>query len=227
MSRTGPEAARDTEPVGAASDATGTPARVGRYIVTERVGAGGMGVVYAAYDPQLDRKVALKLLLEETGDAERRARLQREARTMARLSDPHVVAVYDAGEHDGRVFVAMEFVKGQTLREWLAARARPWREVLSTYVLAARGLAAAHSAGIVHRDFKPENVLIDESGRVKVTDFGLARTRRVAHDDRVSAVIDAGGLAGGSELTTRDGAILGTPVYMAPEQMMGRGCDAQ
>src|SRR3954453_18295126 len=150
---------------------------VGRYVVLERIGSGGMGVVYAAYDPELDRKVALKLLRPDRAGAvgEAALRLQREAQAIARLSDPHVVAVYDAGTLGEQVFVAMEFVEGRTLREWLKAEPRSWSEILKAFLAAGRGLAAAHDAGLVHRDFKPDNVLLGGDGRVKVADFGLAR----------------------------------------------------
>ncbi|TPV96592.1 MAG: hypothetical protein B7733_04005 [Myxococcales bacterium FL481] len=141
-----------------------------------------MGVVYAAYDPQLDRKIALKLLKHEGGpEAERaRARLLREAQAMARLSHPNVVQVYQAGIHEGRVFLAMEYVRGCTLREWQQQRPRSWREVLEKYIEAARGLAAAHQAELVHRDFKPANVLVETDGRVRVTDFGTAASGSVS-----------------------------------------------
>ncbi|MBI4704291.1 MAG: serine/threonine protein kinase [Deltaproteobacteria bacterium] len=147
---------------------------LGRYLVIDPLGAGGMGVVVAAYDPELDRKIALKLIREDAlqgpGAAMARARLQREAQAMARLSHPNVVAVFDVGDIDGQLFVAMEYVE-QTLERWL--RARPWSEVLDGFLQAGRGLGAAHEAGLVHRDFKPANVLVGRDGRVRVTDFGL------------------------------------------------------
>jgi serine/threonine protein kinase len=133
---------------------------VGRYIVLARIGAGGMGVVYAAYDPELDRKVALKLL-HTRGDAlDARARLLREAQAMARLQHPNVVAVFDVGDHAGHVWVAMEFVEGQVLSAWTAAAPRSWRDVLTVLCAAGRGLAAAHAVGLVHRDVKPESGLM-------------------------------------------------------------------
>jgi tetratricopeptide (TPR) repeat protein len=144
-----------------------------RYTVLEMLGRGGMGEVYAVYDSKLDRKAALKVLRHTNNDYE--VRLRREAQAMARLSHPNVVAVFDTGSLDGRVFVAMEFVQGQTLRAWQRAKARPLAEILRMYIDAGRGLAAAHAAGLVHRDFKPDNVLVSEGGAVKVTDFGLAR----------------------------------------------------
>src|SRR5690606_38418757 len=134
--------------------------------------------VYAAYDRDLDRKIALKLLHPESGQSEPgQRRLLREAQAMARLHHPNVVAVHDVGTHDGFVFVAMEFVAGRTLRAWLDEKAgrRPWPEVVDVLGQAAAGLAAAHDAGLVHRDFKPDNVMIDDEGRARVMDFGLAR----------------------------------------------------
>ena len=155
-------------------------ATVGRYMVVNLVGKGGMGEVYAAYDPELDRKIALKLLrTQRTAGAdasEGRLRLLREAQAIARLSDPNVVVVYDVGAFEDRVFLAMEFVDGNTLAYWLETVDRGWREVVQTFAAAGRGLAAAHRAGVVHRDFKPDNVMIDRNGKVRVMDFGLART---------------------------------------------------
>ena len=148
---------------------------VGRYRIERRLGAGGMGVVLEALDPELDRRVALKLVRRDIGDPAHRERLIREARAMAQLEHVNVVRVYDAGEHDGEVFVAMELVRGETMGQWLRARPRPWRAVLDRFLAVGRGLAAAHAAGLVHRDFKPDNVLVrDSDGRVCVTDFGLA-----------------------------------------------------
>ncbi|MCA9585888.1 MAG: serine/threonine protein kinase, partial [Myxococcales bacterium] len=150
-------------------------ARLSRYRIDEPLGAGGMGIVYSAYDPELDRRVALKVLWsashERPGDAER---LQREARAMAKLAHPNVVRVFDVGVDGGRVFLAMERVEGGTMRDWLRERPRTWREVLARFVQAGAGLAAAHRAGLVHRDFKPENLLVRGDGTVLVTDFGLA-----------------------------------------------------
>ncbi len=133
------------------------PERLGRYHVLERLGAGGMGVVVAAYDPELDRKVAIKLIHAGRDDEEARARLLREAQAMARLAHPNVVAVHDVGVFAGQVFVAMEFVRGETLGGWLQRQPRGWSEVLAVFVSAGRGLAAAHEAGLVHRDFKPKS----------------------------------------------------------------------
>ncbi|HWM87260.1 MAG TPA: serine/threonine-protein kinase [Kofleriaceae bacterium] len=178
-----------------------------RYVVLDEVGAGAMGVVYAAYDASLDRKVAVKLVRDPDRPAAH-ARLLREAHALAQLSHPNVVAVFDVGTHGDQVFVAMEFVAGTTLRSWLMGT-RGWREVLAVFRRAGEGLAAAHSAGIVHRDFKPDNLLIDGDGRVRVGDFGLALIER----DR-NPVSDA---------PVRFAAASGTLAYMAPEQQTGRG----
>ena len=145
----------------------------GRYVLLGELGAGGMGIVYVAYDRELDRKVALKLLQHR--DAGGDVRLRREAQALAKLKHPNVVTVYDVGRMDDRLFVAMELVEGTSLREWLADKPRTWREVARTFLLAGRGLAAAHAAGLVHRDFKPSNVLIGADGGVRVADFGLVR----------------------------------------------------
>jgi tetratricopeptide (TPR) repeat protein len=178
---------------------------VGRYLVLERLGAGGMGVVYSAYDPELDRRVALKLLRAGVLGLEAeegRAHLLHEAQAMARVSHPHVVPVYDVGTFGEHVFLAMELVEAQTLRQWLKATERPWRQVLALFVDAGLGLAAAHAAGVVHGDFKPENLLVGRDGRVRVTDFGLARSAN-PQGDETSGTPVAGG----------------TPAYMAPEQL--------
>src|SRR5262245_56613908 len=151
---------------------------VGRYVILQRLGEGGMGIVYAAHDPELDRKVALKVLKADTGgegSSGNRGRLLREAQAKARLSHPNVNAVFDVGTFEGGVFVAMELVEGQTLRQWLAEKPRPCREALGKLRAAGRGLAAAHDAGLVHRDIKPENILVGTDGVVRITDFGLAR----------------------------------------------------
>jgi serine/threonine protein kinase/tetratricopeptide (TPR) repeat protein len=152
-------------------------AAIGRYVVLGRVGFGAMGEVYGAYDPELDRKLAIKLLRVRNlnGTAGDRNRLLREARAIARLSHPNIVVVHDVGSIGDRVFIAMEFVEGTTLRVWMHAEPRRWRDVLRVFVAAGRGLECAHAAGLVHRDFKPENVMVGRDGRVRVMDFGLVR----------------------------------------------------
>jgi serine/threonine protein kinase/tetratricopeptide (TPR) repeat protein len=198
---------------------------VSRYIVIERIGHGAMGVVYAAYDPELDRRVALKLLRPEGRHLEDlRRRLLREAQALARLSHPNVVAVHDVGVCGDDVFLALELVEGTTLADWLK-EPRSWREVLRVFRDAGQGLAAAHAAGLVHRDFKPSNILIGRDGRVRVTDFGLARPKnQVELSGELSASWGSPSVQDLSELT-QTGALLGTPVYMAPEQFLGQGAD--
>ena len=192
---------------------------LGRYIVLEVLGAGGMGVVYAAYDPELNRNVAVKLVQASAGGgAGYEAWLLREAQAMAQLSHPNVITVHDVGSLPGeRVFVAMELVDGTTLRKWMKERERPWREVLAVMRAAGRGLAAAHKAGLVHRDFKPDNVLVGKDGRVRVMDFGLARLRpEDAPGERPSdRHIDTYSPLSAS--LTVAGTVVGTPAYMAPE----------
>jgi len=176
--------------------------RVGRFTIRGLLGRGGMGEVYAAHDPELDRMVAIKLLRPEVSTTRADARLRREARAMAKLSHRNLVTVHDVGVHDGQLFVAMELIRGDTLRGW--AQGKSWREIVNAYVAAGRGLAAAHASGLVHRDFKPDNVMVGEDGRVAVGDFGLA----------VSAGDDA-----------PDGGLAGTVRYMAPEQLERRNVD--
>lgn len=193
------------------------PVRIGRYLVLERLGQGGMGVVYSAYDPELDRRVALKLLGGRHGP-EARARLEREARALARLSHPNVVPVHDVGVlEDGQVFVVMEMVRGQNLGAYVRAAPRTWRQILEVYLQAARGLAAAHAVGLVHRDVKPENALVGEDGRVRVLDFGLAQPDSVAKT--APGELPAGATPpAATRSLTRTGALMGTPAYMSPEQ---------
>ena len=199
---------------------------LGRYVVLDVLGEGGMGIVYAAFDPELDRKVAIKLW-HPAGQRtdERRARLLREAQAMARLSHPSVITVHDVGEVDGDVFVAMELVDGETLGAWLARERPKWRRVLEVFAEAGRGLAAAHAAGLVHRDFKPDNVMIGRDGRVRVMDFGLARGS--AAEDEPSPGGDGEATRAVDLRLTRSGAVMGTPLYMAPEQHNGRPADAR
>jgi eukaryotic-like serine/threonine-protein kinase len=148
---------------------------IDRFVVLGLVGRGGMGEVYAAYDPELDRKVAIKLLRARGDSEEGKARLLREAQATAKLQHPNVVVVYDVGTFGDSVFLAMEFVEGRTVNGWLHAAPRSRREILDVYLAAGRGLAAAHAAGLVHRDFKPDNVMVTNDGQVRVMDFGLAR----------------------------------------------------
>jgi tetratricopeptide (TPR) repeat protein/tRNA A-37 threonylcarbamoyl transferase component Bud32 len=223
-----------TQPWPPESGALGRGLALGRYIVLNKLGGGGMGVVYAAYDPELDRKVALKLLraeaAEELNSQAARSRLLREAQAMARLSHPNVIAVHDVGTLDLQIFIAMEFVEGMTLRQWLKKKERAARDILEVFVQAGRGLAAAHAAGLVHRDFKPDNVLIGNDGRVKVLDFGLARAAEDAAGlaPTLPALEDGASSPRALETPlTRSGAILGTPAYMSPEQCLGKPTDAR
>ena len=197
------------------------PLTVQRYAILERIGTGAMGVVYAAYDPELDRKVALKLLRRGSGPSHE-CRMLREARAMAQLSHPNVVVIHEVGTFRGRIFLAMALQSGGTLREWTRAEHRDWREILAAYLQAGRGLAAAHEAGLVHRDFKPDNCLVDRHGNVRVGDFGLVKVRSEAEPaSDPSAVVATPGL----ELTAA-GELLGTPAYMSSEQHNGKPADA-
>jgi eukaryotic-like serine/threonine-protein kinase len=202
---------------------------IGRYIVVEALGRGGMGEVFLAYDPELDRRVALKLVRPRQ-DGDGRQRLLREAQAQAQLSHPNVVTVYDVGTHDDHVFIAMEHVRGQTFQEWLDAAPRAWREVVDVLVRAGRGLAAAHAAGLVHRDFKPANVMVGEDGRVRVLDFGLARRFEKAdslHPEVPAAISGEYETLGTDVRLTHAGVVMGTPAFMAPEQFAGGEIDAR
>ena len=195
-----------------------------RYVALDRIGEGGTAIVYAAFDRALNRKVAVKLLKDaDSGGAD--ARLSREAQALARLRHPYVLTVYDVGRApSGRLFVAMEFIEGGSLRDWLAREPRAWKLAVAMFLRAGEGLAAAHEAGLVHRDFKPDNVLVDAGDVPRVADFGLARE------------LDAGALslrgpsadeaAVGTTITSA-GVIMGTPRYMAPEQLRGEPVDAR
>jgi len=193
------------------------PPRIARYEITALVGAGASGVVYRAFDPQLKRQVALKLLRPELHGTspEQSERMLREAQAMARLSDPHVVAVYDVGLHAGSVYLVMEYIDGSTLTRWLRAEKRDLVEILRVFSDAGQGLAAAHAKGLVHRDFKPENVLVGSDGRAKVTDFGLARESEAWLRDR------EGDDQASTELYAPTRGLVGTPAYMAPELFEG------
>ena len=209
----------------AATEEAAAGLSVGRYAILEMIGQGGMGSVYIAHDPQLDRRVALKVVrADRRSQGQLQLRMTREARAMAQVRHPNVVTVYDSGELTDGVFIAMELVDGETLAQWLAAKPRAWRDVLARFIDAGNGLAAAHAAGIVHRDFKPENVLVDRDGRVAVTDFGVAALR----GDLVTAastVVDDD--AEPEVAMTRTGSLLGTPRYMSPEQLRGERADAR
>jgi tetratricopeptide (TPR) repeat protein len=206
--------------------------RIGRFFVLSRLGQGGMGEVYAAYDPELDRKVAIKLLSSRLSlSVDEHALLLREAQATAKLQHPNVVVIYDVGTHDDRIFIAMELIEGQTLRAWMRTSQVSWRESLRVFTAAGRGLAAAHDAGLVHRDFKPDNVMVTPDGRVRVMDFGLARaataepdeppglseSRQTIADDEPAAMpyLEAD--------LTGTGMRVGTPAYMPLEQLIPGG----
>jgi tetratricopeptide (TPR) repeat protein/tRNA A-37 threonylcarbamoyl transferase component Bud32 len=199
---------------------------VGRYVILDPLGSGGMGVVFAAYDPELNRRIAIKLLKPEIGRdlSARRLRLLHEAQALAQLSHPNVIAVYDVGTFGDQVFLAMELVDGPTLRQWLGAETRSWRSIVRVFQQAGEALASAHAAGVVHRDFKPENVIVGNDGRVRVVDFGIALTEGVDVRSPDLVRIGEGSL---ETLATRTGVLVGTPAYMSPEQKTGRGSDAR
>ena len=188
-----------------------------------------MGDVYAAYDPKLSRRVALKLMSERAASPIAAARFAREAQAVARLSHPNVIAIHDTGEFADRVYLAMEFVEGQTAADWLAAKARSWREIRDVFLAAGTGLAAAHEAGLVHRDFKPQNVMVGRDGSVRVMDFGLAAdVSEIDPDDApLGADWSESEQATHTLALTRTGVLLGTPVYMAPEQFQRRKASAR
>ncbi|WP_395833592.1 protein kinase [Archangium violaceum] len=194
--------------------------RLSRYLLEDRLGEGGMGVVYAARDLVLGRTVALKLLRPGMGGEKERARLVREAQAMARLAHPNVLPLFELGMEGEHIFLVMERVEGPTLATWLTEHKRPWREVLALLLQAGEGLAAAHRAGLVHRDFKPGNVLVDAEGRPRVTDFGLVREGERGEVGGVPSLET-------EEPLTQAGAVLGTPAYMSPEQLAGHEVDAR
>jgi eukaryotic-like serine/threonine-protein kinase len=215
--------------------------RLGRYVLLEELGHGGMGVVWTAYDPKLDRKVAIKLLKGSARTSLQQARFIREAQALAKLSHPNIVTVHDVDSQGAQLYMAMEYIDGQTLERWLRTP-RGWREILAAFDQAGQGLAAAHAAGITHRDFKPSNVLVAEDGRIKVLDFGLAKhmdhgppsdaldPRPIDaeeadaeaeevdppehHGAGIMAVIESSA----HQKLTKVGRLVGTPAYMAPEQ---------
>ena len=207
---------------------------IDRYQILGLIGKGGMGAVYKAYDPELDRSIAIKILtaLPQEGETASRpqARLMREAQALAKLNHPNVVAVHDVGTYVQGVYIAMEYVKGKTLREWLIETKPARKEIIEVFLNAGQGLQAAHSEGIVHRDFKPENVLVGDKGQVKVLDFGLARALGLedissAHPKPEPILEPTSGESLLSAPLTREGARIGTTVYMAPEHFLGQELD--
>ena len=194
-------------------------AMIGPYRIECPIGAGGMGEVYRALDTKLNRPVAVKLLPEDLADSSARRRFQREAQLASSLNHPHILTVHDAGEFAGRQYLVTEFVDGGTLKEWVLEDERSWRQVVELLVGVADGLAAAHVAGILHRDVKPENILVSRSGYAKLSDFGLARVENAAAPEATAGVA--------TESRTRAGLVVGTPAYMSPEQASGKSIDAR
>jgi serine/threonine protein kinase len=222
--------------VGAASGKGGEPVRgdsIGRFVVLGVLGSGGMGVVYSAYDPHLDRKVAIKLLgsavLAHAADAH--VRLLREAQAMARINHPNVIKVHEVGMFGEQIYLAMEFADAGTLRGWLNGASRSMPEIIDAFTQAGRGLAAAHAAGLVHRDFKPDNVLISTDGSIRVTDFGLVSVVNAITSTPAEPMPELEGVLSDttplSQELTRTGSIMGTPTYMVPEQFAGGASTGQ
>lgn len=206
-------------------EALGPGQLFGRYLIVDRVGAGGVGEVYSAYDPVLDRRVALKVLRTQSGeaataDSHRHASLVREAKALASLSHPNVVTVHDVGQENERTFIAMELVEGRDLAKWCRERSdRPWRDTLKMFIDAGRGLSAAHAKSILHRDFKPANVLVGHDDWVRVSDFGLARLVSPEEPPALDTLeLDAETM---DTSVSVGGRMVGTPYYMAPEQIDG------
>ena len=201
--------------------------QLGRYTIVRPLGSGAMGVVYLAEDPELGRRLAIKLLHGQGVGDKDRARFLREAQALALLNHPNVVTIHDVGEHGDQAFIAMEFVKGQTLAEWLGA-GRTTEEILDVYAAAGRGLSAAHKSGLVHRDFKPANVIVAKDGRIVVVDFGLAR---LAEDVGLASELEESSHEPDHDVLgltlTRTGTSVGTPAYMSPEQFSARPTDAR
>ena len=212
--------------------------KIGRFVIVAELGSGGMGVVYAAHDRELDRQVALKVMRggDDEREGEDRMRMLREGQAMARVTHANVITVYEVGTHGDAVFLAQELLDGGTLSKWLEQK-HTEDEILEKFVAAGRGLAAAHAAGLVHRDFKPDNVLLGKDGRVRVADFGLARAVGSFGDPAgIMKTARGGGPPLGPEVDvtkspldnlTRTGAVMGTPMFMAPEQHEGLRADAR
>ena len=196
----------------------GPGVRVGSYEVVAPLGHGGMAAVYRGLDVRLNRPVAIKFLSEEIADATARRRFQQEAQTASSLNHPHILTVFEAGEWEGRQYLVTEFVDGGTLKDWARAETRTWRQIVDLLVGVADGLAAAHTAGILHRDVKPENILVAKNGYAKLADFGLAKLADPTEAETTRAVLAQ---------PTRQGVIVGTVAYMSPEQAAAKPLDAR
>jgi tetratricopeptide (TPR) repeat protein len=221
-----PHASLAALPAPGITTTTTTPTHIGRFVIVRKLGEGGMGVVYYAFDPKLERPVALKVLrpaMRDDHHSQGEARLLREAQAMARLSHPNVVQVFDTGKYDAAVYLAMEYVAGRDLRAWLATP-HPWRDIIGVFLQAGHGLAAAHAAGVIHRDFKPDNVLVGDDGRVRVLDFGLSRPPRGSDGPEAPG---EPATPSANVTLTQVGAYIGTPAYMSPEQHLCQPADAR
>ena len=196
---------------------------IAHYRIVEPIGAGGMGAVYKAYDNKLHRVVALKLLPPEyVSQEDRRRRFFQEARAASALNHPHILTIYEAGEDDGRPYIAMEYVEGDTIRQKITKNGLQLRETLDIAIQIASGLARAHELGIIHRDLKPENLMLSRDGYAKILDFGLAkiiaeRERALVADSEQKTLIRG--------VETQSGTLMGTVNYMAPEQLLGQRVD--
>lgn len=219
---------RDTSEPGPVFARVDTAHTIGRFAVLRQIGKGGMGEVWLAYDEALNRKVAIKLLQPKSNHGHGRTRLTREAQAMAQLSHPNVAAVHEVGAVGDRVFIAMEYIDGPTLGEWCQDESRTSLNILDMYLQSGRGLSAAHHAGLIHRDFKPSNVIVGHSGRARVLDFGLARLDGDSIADRADVaahnITETQAL---SQSLTMEGMMMGTPLYMSPEQYRGDSVDAR
>ena len=208
----------ETEPESPTALNLGPGTQLGQYRIEAEIGAGGMGTVFRAIDTRLKRPVAIKFLSDDLADAAARRRFQREAQMASSLNHPHILTVYDVGEFDGRQYLVTEFVDGGTLKDWVLRQPRSWEDVAQLLTGVADGLATAHQAGILHRDIKPDNILVTTSGYAKLADFGLAK---LEDDAPVSATRTL------TEQHTRKGMIVGTIAYMSPEQASGQPLDAR
>ncbi len=209
------------------SPGANAPTSIGRFEIVRRIAGGGMGVVYEARDPELARHVAIKVVRPDRADVDGDARMRREAQALARLAHPNIVPIFEVGQWGLGLYIVMELIEGVTLRDWMAERERSWPDLLAMMIPIGRGLEAAHAAGVVHRDFKPDNVLIGADGRARIVDFGLARPvqsadESAAEESSLESTIDGGGL---HLALTQTGAVVGTPAYMAPEQHLAEPAD--